>query len=210
MITVGVVDDHMIVQDGIRAMAERTTDISYWGGASSGSELLELLEADVPNVLLLDLRLASEDGFEICRVVHESYPQVRILVFTAHGSATLLRESVRAGAVGYMLKDTSTRKIPDALRQVYQNGSYFDRRLARDVVLAASSTPRSGVAPTLSERERRILRLIAQGRTNAEIAEELHFSYHTIKLSVSSLLTKFGVKRRTQLARLAAEDDYVA
>ncbi|HEY1369788.1 MAG TPA: response regulator transcription factor [Gaiellaceae bacterium] len=204
MITVGVVDDHMIVLDGIRAMAERTDDIEYWGGASSGRDLLEMMAGGLPNVLLLDLRLASENGFEICRHVHELYPSVRIVVFTAHGNAALLRESVRAGAVGYILKDASTRRIPDVLRHVHQNGSYFDPRLAGEVILAIGpSGPTAD--PELSDRERAVLAMIANGRTNVEIARELHFSHHTIKIVVSDLLAKFGVARRTELARIAAE-----
>jgi DNA-binding NarL/FixJ family response regulator len=204
MISIGVVDDHMIVLDGLRAMAERTDDIEYWGGASSGRELLELLANGLPHVLLLDLRLASENGFEVCRRVHALHPTVRIVVFTAHGNASLLRESVRAGAVGYILKDASTRRIPDVVRHVHRNGSYFDPRLASEMILELAPTGTTA-SPDLTERERRVLELIATGRTNAEIARELHFSYHTIKLVVSDLLAKFGVARRTELARIAAE-----
>jgi DNA-binding NarL/FixJ family response regulator len=204
VISVGVVDDHMIVLDGIRAMADRTNDIVYWGGASTGRELLEMMAAGLPDVLLLDLRLASENGFEICRRVHELHPSVRIIVFTAHGNASLLRESVRSGAVGYILKDASTRRIPDVLRHVHQNGSYFDPRLANEMILAIAPSGAAG-DPDLTERERSVLRMIASGRTNAEIAREMHFSYHTIKLVVSDLLAKFGVARRTELARIAAE-----
>lgn len=204
MISVGVVDDHMIVLDGIRAMAERTEDIEYWGGASSGREVLEMMSRGLPHVLLLDLRLASENGFEICRRVHEAHPSVRVVMFTAHGDVALLRESVRAGAVGYILKDASTRRIPDVLRHVHRNGSYFDPRLASETILAIA--PESAKAePDLSERERSVLEMIANGRTNAEIAQAMHFSYHTIKLVVSDLLAKFGVARRTELARIAAE-----
>jgi DNA-binding NarL/FixJ family response regulator len=204
VISVGVVDDHMIVLDGIRAMAERTEDIEYWGGASSGGQLLEMMSRGLPHVLLLDLRLASENGFEICRRVHELHPSVRIVVFTAHGNASLLRESVRAGAVGYILKDASTRRIPEVVRHVHQNGSYFDPRLASEMILAIAPAGAKS-EPELSDRERRVLELIANGCTNGEIAREMHFSYHTIKLVVSDLLAKFGVARRTELARIAAE-----
>lgn len=205
MITIGVVDDHMIVQDGINAMTQRTSDIVYWGGASSSVELLRLLETGAPNILLLDLRIASENGFDLCRIVRHRCPDVRVVVFTAHGSVGLLRESVEAGAVGYILKDASTRRLPDVVRHVYEHGSYFDPRLSEDLVMASASQGRTRSGPGLSEREMIVLRMIAQGRTNAEIAETLHFSYHTIKLCVSGLLSKFGVKRRTELVRIVAE-----
>lgn len=205
MISVGVVDDHMIVQDGIRAMAQRTDDITFWGGAATSRELLELLEASTPDILMLDLRLASENGFDLCRLVKHRFPSVRVVVFTAHGSPALLRASVEAGAVGYILKDASTRRLPEVLRHVSERGSYFDPRLAGDLVLAGASPPRAPQSPELTEREMIVLRMVARGRTNAEIAESLHFSYHTIKLCVSGLLAKFGVERRTELVRIAAE-----
>lgn len=210
MITVGVVDDHMIVQDGIRAMAERTSDIVFWGGASSGRELTALLEQGPPDVLLLDLWIASENGFDLCRVVSRRFPDLRVIVFTAHGSVALLQESVDAGAVGYILKDASTRRLPDVVRHVHRHGSYFDPRLAGELVLAVGAPSRVRVSNELSERELLVLRMIAQGRTNSEIAEALHFSSHTIKLCVSGLLAKFGVKRRTELVRIATERQLIA
>lgn len=210
MITIGVVDDHMIVQDGIRAMAERTNDIIYWGGASASRELLGLLEKGSPDVLLLDLRIARENGFDLCRVVNHRFPDVHVVIFTAHGSVALLRESVDAGAVGYILKDASTRRLPDVVRHIYAHGSYFDPRLSGEFVLAVASPSGTCTGPELSERELIVLRMVAQGCTNSEIAETLHFSYHTIKLCVSGLLEKFGVKRRTQLARIAVERKRIA
>jgi two-component system, NarL family, response regulator DevR len=205
VIAVGVVDDHMIVQDGIRAMAERTHGFAFWGGASSSRELLQMLEQSVPEVLLLDLRIASDNGFDLCRIVSKRFPPVRVVVFTAHGSATLLRESVAAGAVGYILKDASTRRLPDVVRRVHELGSYFDPRLSEEFVMAAAPSNLDWAGPKLNERDMLVLRMIVQGRTNSEIAEALHFSYHTIKLCVSGLLDKFGVKRRTELARIAIE-----
>lgn len=205
MITIGVVDDHMIVQDGINAMTQRTNDLIYWGGASSSAEFLRLLEMGSPDILLLDLRIASENGFDLCRIVRHRLPNVRVVVFTAHGSVALLRESVEAGAVGYILKDASTRRLPDVLRHVHEHGSYFDPRLSEDLVMASASQSRTRSGPDLSDREEIVLRMIAQGHTNAEIAETLHFSYHTIKLCVSALLSKYGVKRRTELVRIVAE-----
>lgn len=207
MIRVGVLDDHMIVHDGIRAMTERTDDLEFWGAAASGSELMRLLERDAPDVLLLDLRLAAERGFDVCVQVRELVPETRIVVFTAHGSVPLLQKAVESGAVGYVLKDASTRRLPEVLRHVVSQGSYFDPRLACGLVLATGSRDQAA-APgrtELTARERTVLQMIAQGRTNAEIAEELHFSYHTIKLCVSGLLTKLGAKRRTELVRIAAE-----
>jgi DNA-binding NarL/FixJ family response regulator len=212
MISLAVVDDHMIVQDGVRAMAERTDDIEFFGSASSGKEVFELLEQAQPDILLLDLRLAAEDGFDVCRALHARHPELRIVVFTAYANPALLRDAVEAGAVGYLLKDASTRRLPEIIRHVHEHGSYFDPRLSGRLLLNAFSTDSgSGAgAPQLNERESAILRLVAQGRTNAEIARELNYSSHTIKFHVSEMLDKFGVKRRTELVRMAVERDLLA
>lgn len=211
MIRLAVVDDHMVVQDGIRAMAERTKEIVFFGSASSGRETLLMLQQDLPDILLLDLRLAAEDGFDICRVLHERHPQLKIVIFTAYANPALFRDAVEAGAVGYLLKDASTRRLPEIIQHVHEHGSYFDPRLSSDLVLDAFATrSESTEQPTLSDRETAILRLIAQGRTNAEIARELSYSSHTIKFHVSQMLGKLGVKRRTELVRIAGERKLIA
>ena len=203
-IRLAIVDDHMVVHDGIRAMAERTPDIVFCGSATGSEGLLTMLERTKPDVLLLDLRLGSDNGFELCRTIREARPEVRTLIFTAFGDLELLEESVRAGASGYVLKDVSTQGLPDIIRHVHEHGSYFDPRLASRVVLdtfggeAAPSSPRR-----LSKREVEILRLVAAGKVNREIASALHLSPHTVKFQVSKLMRELGVSRRAELVKVA-------
>lgn len=202
-IKLAIVDDHMVVQDGIRAMAERTPDIVFCGAASSGDELAVLLERSEPDVLLVDLRLGSENGFALCRAVHETRPAVRTLIFTAFGDLDLLRASVQAGAAGYVLKDVSTQGLPDIIRHVHEHGSYFDPRLAGPVILDTFGGETEAASAGLSERELEILRLIAAGRVNREIASSLHLSPHTVKFHISKLMRELGVSRRAELVRVA-------
>jgi two-component system response regulator DevR len=202
-VKIAVVDDHMVVHDGIRAMAERTSDIEFCGGARNRKELTELLAREEPDVLLLDLRLGDDDGLDICALLHRRLPGMQILVFTAFGDELLLREALRAGAVGYVLKETSTRDLPDVIRQLREAGSYFDPRLAGRALLSTfGDRPTTGV---LSAREARIVRLISAGRTNGDIAQQLAISPHTVKFHVSDLLKRFGLARRAELVTFAFE-----
>lgn len=210
-ITIGIVDDHMVVRDGIGALAERSPDLTFWGAAESAEELHSLLGRSSPDVLLVDVRLGSEDGFELCRTVHERYPQVRLLVFTAFGDAELLRAGLEAGAAGYVLKDISTRTLPAVIRQVHEQGFYFDARLASEVVLSLAKGDirrDPGFVPT--DREAAILRLIAEGKTNREIASALSISPHTVKFYVGKMLRELGVSRRAELVKAVYERHLLA
>jgi two-component system response regulator DevR len=203
-IKLAVVDDHMIVQDGVRAMAERTEDIVFCGAAGNGEELADLLDRTQPDVVLVDLRIGVESGFALCRKIRESRPEIRVLIFTAFGDLELLEASVQAGASGYVLKDVSTRGLPDVIRHLCEHGSYFDPRLASRLVLETfGDRPPAGARRAPSERELEILRLVAAGKVNREIATELHVSPHTVKFHISRLMRELGASRRAELVRIA-------
>lgn len=197
-----VADDHMVVQDGVRDMASRTRDIEFQGAASDGEGLFELLESTHPDVLLLDLRLGDADGVELCAVVHSRYPELRIVVFTAFGDTEALRAAVDAGAAAFVLKDTSTRSLPGIIRHVCEHGSYYDARLAGRLIRGVSGTANQ---EDLNERELMIVRLLAAGKVNHEIAAELNLSPHTIKFYVSRIMRKLGVTRRAGVVKVAFE-----
>lgn len=201
---VAVVDDHGIVREGVRATVEREPDLEFAGEASTSQEALDLLARERADIVLLDYRLGHDSGFQICSRIKAEHPSVRVLIFTAFGNPELLTQAIRAGASGYILKDTHTRRIPDALRTVVEHGSYFDPRLAGQTLLATVGQPASATH-SLTERELDILRLVAEGRSNQEIASELYLSPHTVKLHVSRLLRRYAVRRRSELAKVAAE-----
>jgi DNA-binding NarL/FixJ family response regulator len=160
----------------------------------------------VPDVLLLDLRLGSEDGFAVCRKLHREWPEIRILIFTAFGDGELLETSVHAGASGYLLKDVSTSGLPDILRHIALEGSYFDPRLASRIVLESfGATANDRPRRVFSERESEIVRLVAAGKVNHEIARELHLSPHTVKFYISKLMRDLGVSRRAELVKVAID-----
>lgn len=203
-IRIFVVDDHMVVHDGVRAMAEREEGMVFCGGATGGEDALDQIGLHPPDVVLLDLRLGSENGFELCKRMRERFPELSILVFSAFGNAELLTQAIRAGASGYVLKDTNTSRLPAIIREFWAVGSYFDPRTVGQILID-SLDPRTRGSKQLSERELAIIKLIGQGASNYEIANELNISPHTVKFHITSLLRRFDVRRRAELVKVAMD-----
>jgi DNA-binding NarL/FixJ family response regulator len=209
-IDVAIIDDHMVVQDGVRAMAEREPDMRFVGGATSAQEAVALVEQTHPTVLLLDVRLGAASGLDLCEQLSTRFPDSRILVFSAFCNNELLTQAIRAGAGGYVVKDADTSRLPGVIREFHRTGKYFDPQVAGDLLVGiVGGGSRRPVDPGLSARERRIIQLVAQGASNHDIANELNISYHTVKFHISGLLRRFGVQRRAELVRVAMERQIV-
>jgi DNA-binding NarL/FixJ family response regulator len=201
-----VVDDHMVVRDGIRALAERTESLELVGETASPTETLELLAEHTADIALVDYRLDNGSGLDLCAEIKRSHPDLHVVIFTAFGNSQLLTEAIRAGASGYVLKDMNTESLPEILWSVQERGSYFDSRLAGETLLSTlrgHAQEEGGEA--LSSRDLKILRLVAEGKSNAEIASALYLSPHTIKFHVTKLLRRFEASRRSELAKVAAD-----
>ena len=197
------VDDHDIVLLGIEAMAQHEDDVAYCGGASNAQVARQLVTSTQPEIVLLDLRIGGSNSFELCRELLTICPTASVVMFTAYGNEDLLEEAINQGAVGYVLKDTSTSGLPDVLRTVRQNGTYFDPRVASKALMKRRDG--KGTTTPLSERELRIVRMIAKGADNWAIAEELHLSVHMVKFHIGTLLRRYDVKRRAELVRVLME-----
>jgi DNA-binding NarL/FixJ family response regulator len=202
-IDVAVIDDHMVIHDGVRAMAEREPDLNFVGGATNPQDALRLVERTLPALVLLDVRLGPANGFDLCAELRQRFPDTGVLIFSAFCNSELLTQAIRAGAGGYVLKDTDTGRLPGVIRQFRQSGTYFDPQVAGDLLIGMVSG--DGGDTGLSERDRRIIRLIAQGASNYDIATELNLSSHTVKFHVTGLLRRFGVNRRVELVKVAME-----
>lgn len=207
-IEVVVIDDHMVVRDGVRAMAEREPDLRFVGGAATAAEAIALIERTQPQVAFVDMRLGRENGIELCGVLTARFPQTSILMFSGFCNAELLTQAIRAGAGGYVLKETDTTRLPEIVREFHRSGTYFDPRVAGDLLVGMVGSDGGGrpaATAALSERDRRIIELVSQGASNYDIATELNISSHTVKFHVTSLLRRFGVSRRAQLVKVAME-----
>lgn len=204
-IGVFVVDDHGVVHDGVRAMTEREPGMAFSGGATNAHQALDLIAVTKPDVVLLDLRIGSENGFDLCQRLRAQFPNLGILIFSAFGNVELLTQAIRAGANGYVLKDTNTSRLPAIIRDFREAGSYFDPRTAGQILIDALDPSTGKATKQLSERELAIIRHIGEGASNYDIARELNISPHTVKFHITSLLRRFGVRKRAELVKVAMD-----
>ncbi|MCE3552755.1 response regulator transcription factor [Pseudonocardia sp. RS11V-5] len=202
MIRFCVVDDHEIVLDGLRAMADREEDLEFAGAVTTAGEAEALIAATAPDVLLLDMRLAGGNSLDTCAALSAAFPELTIAVFSGYGNPELLELAIRAGAAGYVLKETTTSRLPDIIRELASTGSYFDPRLASGLLRRAAGGARP---PAFNDRELEIVRLIARGLDNHRIGEQVSISPHTVKFHVTAMLRRHGLSRRTELVRLAMD-----
>jgi DNA-binding NarL/FixJ family response regulator len=198
-----VVDDHEIIHDGLRAMADREPDLEFAGATTRPDDAVTLVQSARPDVLLLDLRLGADNSTGLCAELAGRFPSVAVLVFSAYGNAELLTRAIRAGAAGYVVKDTSTTRIPDILRELRRTGTYFDPKLAGGL-LRRSIAP-EGADASFNQRELAIVRCIAHGQDNHAIGQRLHISPHTVKFHITAMLRRHHLRRRTELVRLAMQ-----
>jgi DNA-binding NarL/FixJ family response regulator len=198
-----VVDDHPVVREGLVALLEDEPEFRVVGSAGSAEAALALAERLRPDVALLDLELPGLDGVAAIARLAAVAPQTRVVVFTAYDTDERVFGAIQAGAKGYVLKGASAGDIARAIRTVHGGGSALEPHVAAKVLAALSAPRRSGVL--LSPREREVLRLLAQGLANKQIARALAITERTVKFHVTSILNKLGADNRAQAVALAAQ-----
>jgi NarL family two-component system response regulator LiaR len=201
-ITVLIVDDHLLVRQGVRAFLETQPDIRVLGDAGSGSEAIQLATELVPDVVLMDLVMPGMDGVEATRLLRRISPRSQVLVLTSYHQDEHIFPAIRAGALSYLLKDVSPVELAEAVRKAARGEAVLHPRIAARVVqeLHGARTEAFNPFSDLSERELEVLRLIADGMGNGEIAQRLIISEKTVKSHVSNILSKLHVADRTQAA----------
>jgi NarL family two-component system response regulator LiaR len=208
-ITLLIVDDHQLVRWGVRTFVATQPDITVVGEAASGEEALRLAMEYAPDVALVDLVMPGLDGVEVTRRLKEQSPRTQVIVLTSYHEDEHIFPALRAGALSYLLKDVSTRQLADAVRKAAAGEAVMHPRVAARVVQELRSPARGESAPVLSERELEVLLLIAEGISNAEIAERLIISENTVKSHVSNILSKLHLADRTQAAVYAWREGLV-
>lgn len=205
-INVLIVDDQRLMRDGLRTLLELEDDLTIVGEAENGQEAVERAAQLSPDVVLMDVRMPVMDGVEATRRLQTIAPQVKVIILTTFDEDEFVFEGLRAGAVGYLLKAVSSDELAQAIRTVNAGNGLIDPSVTRKVVaefarLAPKSPNRNqDLIEPLAEREIEILRLIAQGLSNREIADRIFLAEGTVKNYVTSLLGKIGVRDRTQAA----------
>ena len=211
-IRVLIVDDHTIVRKGLRALLDEQPDIQVVGEAGSGQEAIAQVAAQRPDLVLMDLVMAGMDGVETTRQVTAGFPHVRVLVLTSFASDDKVFPAIKAGALGYLLKETDAEALMRAIRQVAQGEPSLEPRIARRVLLelahpSAPAVPNGSLTPEpLTAREVEVLKLIAQGLSNQEIADRLVIGEVTVRTHVSSILGKLHLANRVQAALYALRE----
>ena len=208
MVRILLADDHALFRQGLRSLLEAEPDFKVMGEAKDGREALRhALEAH-PDIVLMDIQMPGLDGVQATKEILSEWPQARIIMLTMYRQDNYVFEAVKAGARGYLLKDTDATLLVEAIRQVYQGEVLLDAEIAENIIQDFKTKAEAGPRPhaELAEREVQILRLVAQGYTNLEIANELQLSEKTVRNRLSEIFQKLHLNNRTQAALYALRE----
>jgi DNA-binding NarL/FixJ family response regulator len=204
--TIVIADDHDMIRTGLRAILEGEDDLEVVGEAADGVEALEVVRKLHPDLLLLDISMPKLNGARLLERLREAEPRPRVLVLTAFEDAVYLRQMLGAGAEGYLLKRSAARELIRAIRAVAGGNAYLDAALTKLVVASfvdPRARPEARASAELSARESQVMRLVARGYTNKEIAERLGLSVKTVETHKTKLMAKLGLRTRAEVVQHA-------
>jgi two-component system response regulator NreC len=202
-----ITDDHAIVRTGLRTLLKEEPSMELIGEATGGYQAIKLVQEMKPDILLLDLSMPDLDGIEVTRKLKPLFPKMHILILTIHEDQALLREAIRAGASGYILKQAAESELISAINILLRGDMYIDPALVRELIDETSHSfePQKTKLELLTPRETEVLKHIVQGYTNRQIGEELNISTRTVEGHRASLCGKLGLQSRVDLVRYARE-----
>jgi len=206
-IRVILVDDHAVVRSGLSAFLMVFDDLEFVGEASNGEEALRLCKEVRPDVVLMDLVMPGMDGATATQAIRENCPEIQVIALTSFKEQELVQGALKAGAIGYLLKNISADELSSAIRAAHAGKPTLAPEAAHVLIQANQGPP--AIGSDLTEREREVLALIAEGLSNPEIADKLVVSRSTVKFHVSSILSKLGASTRTQAVTLALQNKLV-
>lgn len=205
-IKVLIADDHTVVRKGIRALLETEPGITVVGEAADGEDAIHKALALKPDVILMDLVMPKLDGVQAIKELREVLPEAKVLVLTSFAEDRRIVAAIEAGALGYLLKDSSPQDLVRAIREVHRGESSLHPKVAQQLIKKLRRPAEEPEREELTARERKVLALIARGLSNREIARELSISEPTVRTHVSNILRKLGLKSRTQAALYALKE----
>ena len=204
--TIILADDHAMLREGIRKIIERIEDARISGEANDGLELLELLKKSSPNLIILDISMPNLRGLEAIREIRKTYPKVKILVLTMHKKKEFLRQALRDGADGFLLKEDAGSELIRAVQTVRKGGKYLSPLLTNVLTSLAVEEENPEV---LTMREREVLKLLVEGKRTKEIAAALYISPHTVRRHRSNIMEKLNIKNLADLVKYAISQSYI-
>lgn len=207
MVKVLIVDDHAVVRAGLRSLIQSNENLTITGEASGGIEALELIKIQHPDVVVLDISMSDMDGIQVTKNIKMIDPDTRILILTVHEDAALLREAMKSGASGYILKHAAEKELLEAIRRILKGEMYVDPKMLPGLFSDDSdrSVSHQEFMEQLTEREVDILKLIVNGYTNRQIGEDLGISIRTVEGHRSNIYGKLGLHSRVELVRYARQ-----
>jgi len=206
MIKIVIIDDHIMFRQGLKAVLELEKDIKIVGEASSGNKAMDAVKKNNPDILLVDIKLPDISGIEVCEKILNQYPTLKVIIITAFHDEKDVVKAIRAGAKGYILKDSDVKELIKQIRLVYENKSTIDSSLIDTVF---KEIAKKNVDHLLSQREQEIVKLIFEGFSNDEISNKLFISTSTVKMHVHQIMTKLNVSSRTSIVREALKRELI-
>ncbi len=208
MIRLIITDDHPVIRDGIKTVLANDKDIELAGCAADGAELMKLLETKKADVILMDINMPGINGIEATRLVKKKYPDIKVISFSQYDEKRFIKQMLKNGANGYLLKNSSANELKSAIYIVHNGGMYLSKDLPN--VFGEKPKPRSNyLFPKLTRREIDVLKEICQEKNTIEIAETLFLSPNTVETHRANLLLKVGVKNTAGLVKWAIENEIV-
>ncbi|NLH96079.1 MAG: response regulator transcription factor [Clostridiaceae bacterium] len=204
-IRIVIVDDHNVVRSGLSAFLMAFEDFELVGEASDGKEAVELCEILHPDIVLMDLVMPVMDGAQATREIRERFEDIQVIVLTSFKEDELVEGALQAGAIGYLLKNVSADELADAIRKAHAGKPTLAPEATEALIKATGRKRESGISEELTSREKEVLKMMAEGLSNPEIAQKLFVSRSTVKFHVSSILSKLGAASRTEAVSKALQ-----
>ena len=205
MIRIVIAEDHTIVREGLKQLLARTNDMAVVGEACNGSEALERIRKDACDVLLLDMSMPGRSGIDLIKQIHGENPKLRILVLTMHEEKQYAVRAIRAGAAGYMTKETATEQLVAAIRKVAAGGAFISAAVAEQFALDAMPQADGPPHAALSDRQFQVFEMLVAGKSVTDIAERLNLSVKTVSTHKAHILQKMNLHNQSELVRYAIE-----
>lgn len=200
MIEIVIADDHPVVRQGITQILELESDIKVIGQASNGEEAVNVVHELKPNIVLMDINMPILNGIQAMQKLKDDGIDCKVIVLTIHSEKEYLMKTVQLGASGYVLKDSEANVLIDAIRKVYNGGTYIPSDLAAELIKGYNTQPPKNEQDELTDREIEVIKTIAEGMSNKEIASALYISEKTVKNHISNIFRKLEISDRTQAA----------
>ncbi len=209
MINILLVDDHPLVRDGIRARLESEEGVSVIGEAQNGQEALDFVAQRAPDVALMDVSMPVMNGLDATKIFKEQHPDIRVLILSMHDSREYILQLIQSGASGYILKDVSSDELIKAIETVHQGGTYFSSGASQSLFSADQPQTQTEEVAALTPREATVLKQLAEGKSNKEIARVLDISVRTVETHRQNIKQKLNIHTAAGLARYAIENGLV-